>query len=225
MMNITIAAVTAILALAAQLPPGMSVYQLVLLKKGPAYTTSAEGSKTVMEQHVAYMMKLGGEGRSLAAGPFTDDGEFAGALIVRAESAAEARALEEADPAVKAGRFAIEIVPFAAASDAFKPWAQPFAQETVYFGFLNTGPNRGQDAQTAAELQKQHLAFMEDQHRQGPLLVAGPFMEPGTRRGLVIYRAASLEEAKTRASGDPMIKAGRLALELHPWAVPKGALQ
>ena len=83
----------------------------------------------------------------------------------------------------------------------------------------------GQDAQTAAELQKQHLAFMEDQHRQGPLLVAGPFMEPGTRRGLVIYRAASLEEAKTRASGDPMIKAGRLALELHPWAVPKGALQ
>ena len=114
---------------------------------------------------------------------------------------------------------------FAASDSAFKPWAQPFAQETVYFGFLTSGPNRGQDAQSAAELQKQHLAFMDDQRAQGRLLLAGPFMDPGPRRGIVVYREASLEAARSRASGDPTIKIGRLALELHPWAIPKGALR
>jgi uncharacterized protein YciI len=218
------ATIAAVLALTAQLPDGMTTYQLVVLKKGPAYTTDPVAAKKVLDQHVAYMMKLGAEGQSLAAGPCTDDGEIAGLMLLRAGSVEKARQIEEADPAVKAGHFAFDVGPFAAASDAFHPWAQPFGQETVYFGFLNTGPNRGQDAQTAAALQKQHLAFMEGQHEQGRLLVAGPFVEPGPRRGLVVYRAGTLEEALSRASADPMIKAGRLALELHPWVVPKGAM-
>jgi uncharacterized protein len=40
----------------------------------------------------------------------------------------------------------------------------------------------------------------------------------------VVYKGASLEEARGMAEADPMIKAGRLTLEMHPWMVQKGVL-
>jgi uncharacterized protein YciI len=212
-----------VFALTAQLPPGLTTYQLVLLKKGPAYAEGTDAAKQLLQQHGSYMMKLGAEGASLVAGPFAGSEEIIGVMVVRADAPEKAEAVERADPAVKAGFFVIEVAPFAASSDAFHAWAQPFERETLYFGFLIRGPNRGQDATTAAELQKQHLAFMDGQHKEGRLVMAGPFLQEGTRRGIVVYRAGSLDEARSRASGDPMIKAGRLALELHPWAIPRWA--
>ena len=45
------------------------------------------------------------------------------------------------------------------------------------------------------------------------------------RAGIVVYRATSLEEAKQYAEGDPMVKAGRLEVELHQWYLAKGVLK
>jgi hypothetical protein len=41
----------------------------------------------------------------------------------------------------------------------------------------------------------------------------------------VAYRLPTLEEARTVAEADPMVKAGRLAVELHPWMLPQGILK
>jgi uncharacterized protein YciI len=65
---------------------------------------------------------------------------------------------------------------------------------------------------------------MEGQAREGRLVAAGPITTQGTRRGIVVYRATTLDEAQQRASADPMVKAGRLAVELHQWQVPVGSL-
>jgi uncharacterized protein len=211
---------------AAQAPAQKLIpYQLVLLKQGPSAATAGtpEGQK-VIQQHVAYMFKLGAEGTSMAAGPFTDGGEIQGILIVKAATPDEARAIEAADPGVKAGIFAIEVAPFLSPENWFGKWAEMGKFETVYFGFLNSGPNRGQDPETAMRLQAEHLAYMEGQSKLGKLIVAGPFTVDGPRRGVVIYRVATAEEARERAEADPMVKAGRLAVELHPWRVPLGAL-
>jgi uncharacterized protein len=67
---------------------------------------------------------------------------------------------------------------------------------------------------------------MDAQHKAGALLAAGPIGEGGgTHRGIVVYRAVSLEEARAGADGDPAVKAGRLAVDLHPWMVPKGVFR
>lgn len=199
----------------------MKTFQLVLLKKAPAAI-----DKQTLDAHIAYMMKLGDDGLSIASGPFTDGGEINGAMILRASTPEEARKIEADDPAVRAGMFTAEVLPFMSTDEGqFQPWAKPFAQETVYFGFLNSGPNRSQDKEEAQRLQKEHLAYMDGQWKQGKLLVAGPFVDAGTRRGIVIYRVASPQEAKERAEGDPMVKLGRLTVDLHPWAIPKGALR
>jgi uncharacterized protein len=200
-------------------------YQLVLLTKGPAAATvgTPDGQKTVKE-HIAYMFKLAADGTSMAAGPFTDGGEIQGILIVKADTPEKAREIESADPAVKAGIFTIDVAPFLSPEGWFGKWAEMGKFETVYFGFLVSGPNRGQDADTAKRLQSEHLAYMEGQSKEGKLIVAGPFTQDGTRRGVVVYRVADAAEAKRRAEADPMVKAGRLAVELHPWQVPQGAL-
>jgi hypothetical protein len=54
--------------------------------------------------------------------------------------------------------------------------------------------------------------------------LAGPLTDGGTIRGLCVFKAASLEEARAFEDDDPAVKAGRLAVEAHPWMVQKGIL-
>jgi uncharacterized protein YciI len=203
----------------------MATYQLVALKPGPEAPklgNTTEGNKLVAA-HVQYMYKLAGEGTYAAAGPFLDGLDISGVIVVKA-TAERAKEIVAADPAVKAGMFTAEVASFMAPEGWFGKWA-PFGKfEKVFFGFLVNGPNRGQDAETARRLQAEHLAYMEGQANEGKLVLAGPFTTEGERRGIVVYRVADEAEARKRGEGDPMIKAGRLALELHPWQVPIGAL-
>lgn len=213
-------------AAAAPAAPGkMVTYHLVILRKGPSAATAAtpEG-QPILKQHVGFLYQLAADGTNMAAGPFTDGGDIQGVLIVKAETAEKAREMESADPAVKAGIFTVDVASFMSPDGWFGKWAEFGRFERVYFGFLNNGPDRGQDAETAKRLQAEHLAYMEGQAKEGKLIVAGPFVNGGTRRGLVVYRVATPEEARARAEADPMVKAGRLAVELHPWQVPQGAL-
>ncbi len=56
------------------------------------------------------------------------------------------------------------------------------------------------------------------------LVAAGPFGDDGMLRGIFVFRVGSLEEAQQLCATDPMVKAKRLAVELHPWLVPEGIL-
>lgn len=77
----------------------------------------------------------------------------------------------------------------------------------------------------AAALQRQHLGHLEAMARAGKLVVAGPFDDQTDprMRGLCIYRT-SIDEARRLAQGDPMVKAGRLEVEVLSWWVEKGAI-
>jgi uncharacterized protein YciI len=203
----------------------MATYHLVTLKPGPEAPrlgNTTEGNK-VVAAHAQYMYKLAGEGTYAAAGPFLDGLEISGVVVVNAPLE-RAKELAAEDPAVKAGMFTAEVASFMAPEGWFGKWAAFGKFEKVFFGFLVNGPNRGQDAETAKRLQAEHLAYMEGQANEGKLVLAGPFTTAGERRGVVVYRVADEAEARRRGEGDPMIKAGRLALELHPWQVPVGAL-
>ena len=234
MMSMSFAAILASVLLAhqPQTPPAaepaprykMITYQLVILSAGPSAAIAAtpEGQRIVKE-HVAYMYKLGADGVSMASGPFTDGGPIQGIIIMKT-SAERAREIESQDPAVKAGIFTVDVAPFLSPDGWFGQWAEMGRFESLHFGFLVTGPNRGQDAETTKRLQGEHLAYMDGQAKEGKLVLAGPFTVDGARRGVVVYRVADAAEARRRAEADPMVKVGRLAVELHPWQVPQGAL-
>jgi uncharacterized protein YciI len=199
----------------------MTTFQLVLLKKGTAPFDAQ--AKPALTAHGAYMRKLAADRIVAAAGGFANGTDVIGIIIMRVPTVDRAKEINAEDPAIKAGLFTTEILSFMA-EDRFMPW-EASGSEPLYFGFLNSGANRSQDKETAAQLQKEHLAYMTERDKEKVLLVAGPFIDGGTRRGIVIYRLSSLAEARQVAEGDPMVKAGRLAVELYTWRSPKGALK
>ena len=74
-------------------------------------------------------------------------------------------------------------------------------------------------------LQEQHLAFLKELADAGKLAVAGPFSgQPDEAfRGLCIYDT-SLDEARTLAAEDPLVRAGRLAVDLMTWWTERGVV-
>ena len=94
----------------------MTTYYMVLLRRGPAWTANATPeSAAVSKGHQENIQKLTAEGKMVVAGPFLDQNgaqALAGLFILRVASLDEAKAAVSTDPAVKAGRFTYEIIPW-----------------------------------------------------------------------------------------------------------------
>lgn len=200
---------------------------MALLKKGPKWDGQMEPQKNpVLKEHIAYFLTLLDSGKAIIGGPMTDDTDLAGIYILRAQSAEEARAWVDGDPAVKGGLFTAEMHPWWS-EDIFKKANSPLKLDTVYLGFLKRGPNRKEgDGQTpeVQELQKAHIANINRLAEMKKLVVAGPFGDDGVLRGIFVFRVVSLKEAEELTASDPMIKIDRLRVELHPWRVPQGVI-
>jgi uncharacterized protein YciI len=95
--------------------------------------------------------------------------------------------------------------------------------KTYYLVFLKKGPNRIQDSLTAEKIQEGHMAHLVKMGNEGKLCMAGPFGDDGDIRGICVYDVSSEAEALSLAGDDPAVKAGRLAVEIHPWYAMKGS--
>lgn len=97
-----------------------------------------------------------------------------------------------------------------------------YLMQQYYIVLLKKGKNRDQDSLTAAQLQEQHMAYLNRMYEEGYSSLAGPLGDDGEIRGIVVYNTATLKEADSLARLDPMVKAGRLEVEVHPWWAAKG---
>ena len=102
----------------AETPYEMTTYYLVLLYRGPNSTGQATPeTQRIQEEHMANIRRMAAAGKLILAGPFSDNGNLRGVFIFRVGSLEEAKALADADPAVKAGRLAPEIHPWFSAKN------------------------------------------------------------------------------------------------------------
>jgi uncharacterized protein YciI len=201
----------------------MVEFHMALLKRGPKYD-AAGMKKDVEAGHLANVMSLLESGKAVIAGPLADDGDLAGVFVFRAKSAEEARAWAEADPAVKAGFFSAEMHPWWAGDVMQKP-SMPIKLTTVYLAFLTRGAKWTPEKTPATEeIQKGHMANINRLAEMKKLVIAGPFGDDGQLRGIFVFKAGSIDEARTLTETDPAVQAGRLAIDLHPWMVPEGIL-
>ncbi len=96
----------------------MTTYYVGFLYRVPNTTPEASAeSEALQKAHLANILRLFEEGKLLVAGPFTDGGDLRGLYVFRVGSMAEAKALAETDPAVKAGRLRLEFHPWFAAKN------------------------------------------------------------------------------------------------------------
>ena len=94
---------------------------------------------------------------------------------------------------------------------------------TYVLGLLLRAPNRAEisDAE-AEEIQEGHLAHINRMRERGDLIVAGPLLDDGNLRGILIFRTSSVDQVQHWTEGDPAIQQHRLVLELHQLFAPAG---
>ena len=111
---------------------GMRTYFMGFLTRGPNWTPEqTEATKALQEAHLASINRLAEDGRLLIAGPFfydpaDADQSLRGIFIFDTETRAEAEELAATDPAVKAGRLAIRIIPW------YGPYGLTYADHATY---------------------------------------------------------------------------------------------
>ena len=105
---------------------------------------------------------------------------------------------------------------------SYKEGDTTYLMQQYYMVFLKSGATRSQDSTEAAELQKKHMAHLTWLYEQGYTSLTGPMGDDGDLRGIVVFNTATQKEADSLANLDPMVQAGRLKVEVHPWWVAKG---
>ena len=94
--------------------------------------------------------------------------------------------------------------------------------QQYFIAFLKAGPNRLQSQAEADSLQILHLNHLSRMYELGHADISGPFGDDGEIKGITIYNTPTLAMADSLANSDPMVKAGRLVIEMHPWWAAKG---
>ena len=78
----------------------------------------------------------------------------------------------------------------------------PKDMTTVYMGLLKRGSAwTPEETPETEQLQAAHLAYIRQMAESGQLIMAGPFTDGGTLRGVFVFRVDSLEAAQALAAG------------------------
>ncbi|WP_421773289.1 YciI family protein [Gracilimonas sp.] len=103
-------------------------------------------------------------------------------------------------------------------------WAgEKFTMQKYFIVFLKSGPERSQTEEEAMKLQQEHLAYLGGLYEEGIINLNGPSGGESDIRGFSVYNVATIEQARKYAENDPMVKAGRLVVEVHTWWLAKGS--
>lgn len=94
--------------------------------------------------------------------------------------------------------------------------------QQYFLAFLKRGANRTQNKAEADSLQTLHMAHLGRMYEEGYADISGPFGDDGEIRGITIYNVPTQKIADSLANLDPMVKSGRLKIEIHPWWAAKG---
>ncbi|MBU1101567.1 MAG: hypothetical protein KKA84_14295 [Bacteroidetes bacterium] len=101
-------------------------------------------------------------------------------------------------------------------------YSQIADKTNYYFVFLRSNPDKEKLCEVKVNaLQEAHMKNIEDLHKAGKLVAAGPFDGGG---GIFILKSGSIEESTSDFMSDPAIKANRFRVDIHPVKFYKGKI-
>jgi uncharacterized protein len=101
---------------------------------------------------------------------------------------------------------------------AQKLQADDYGMRKYVIAFLFSGDRISEyTPEERAEIQKGHMANINELSEMEKLILAGPFFGNDTMRGIFIFNVDSKEEAEELTNTDPAIQAGVLKMDLKEW--------
>jgi uncharacterized protein YciI len=199
----------------------MRSWQLVLMKP-----TGPMPKDAPLADHLKFLEQLLKDRKAAALGPFAGGKDYAGVLILDVASPVEARALMAEEPFVKAGHMELEIHSWLGPKAGFGPAADGVKDRVeCVFGMLRRAKDVPEKTQQELEqIQRGHLEHIMGMVQTGDLAAAGPLLDNGPIRGLLLFRITDQKRIRELVAQDPMVKAGRLTLDLYQWSVPRGCI-
>ena len=97
---------------------------------------------------------------------------------------------------------------------AQKLGADDYGMRQFVMVVLKTGKTKIKDADERKKVFDGHFSNMSRLAEEGKLVLAGPFIEGGDKRGLFVFDVETIEEAEELVKTDPAIKAGVFEYEL-----------
>lgn len=92
---------------------GMKMYVMAFLKQGPNRGQTPEEAAKLQKAHMDNIIRMAESGELVLAGPFAkNDQGIQGIYIFDVKTVEEAEALTNTDPAIKAGRLKMELIPW-----------------------------------------------------------------------------------------------------------------
>lgn len=95
--------------------------------------------------------------------------------------------------------------------------ADEYGMKQYVFVILRTGKAKRPAGKEMDVLQNGHLKNIMRLGDEAKLALAGPFMDDQEMRGIFIFNAKTIEEAKKLLENDPLVSGGYLEAEFHPW--------
>ena len=94
--------------------------------------------------------------------------------------------------------------------------------QQYFMAILKKSPIHMQNEEENQRLHKLHLEHLTKMYNLGYADITGPFTEENNMQSITIYNVPTLKMADSLVHADPMVKAERLEVEIHPWWGAKG---
>ncbi len=189
---------------------------------------SSEEAMRIQKLHMAHLNALGEKRWLLGAGPILTPGGARGILISRCRSVAEANELSSADPAVLNGRLFVETYQWSGPEGiGDRYWKEKtgnpqFRDRMLKHVLVLLRKSQTGTGWPSADVMAAHSAHLAALRRAGKLLAAGPFHDSGNWFGALVFDGVTLEEARSIAGGDPMVRGGHARVEAFEWMAADG---
>lgn len=94
-----------------------------------------------------------------------------------------------------------------------------------YMALLHRGAGWNSDkSDQTRRIEMTHARYLDSLADTGKLAIAGRCIDDGVLRGVFVFKVGSLDEARALSNANPVVKAGRLVVDVHPSELPEGAL-
>jgi uncharacterized protein YciI len=171
-------------------------------------------AESLQAAHLKNIDRLADEGKLIAAGPFEGGG---GMFVLNAKDQFQAWSYLETDPAVKANRFKVEILPFSLWNGKLQKAGKPYEMKTYQFIRLVSNPDFKGDED---KLIHDNRIFMSKMMKNNPEVLAYGFFSEFNDGMLVVDGSAELAESLIKEHAS--VKAGQLSFEIKLLYIAKG---